>query len=270
MNLHFKDREIFERLTKATLYKCIIGSHMYKINDENSDKDYLYIYVPAINQLHSPFMNHHQLQYKEDGVDHIFVNVFTFIKNILNGDSTINLEVICCDDIKNSCLSFLYDNREMFFNYKILKSYDGMSRRDMSQIEKQPSDREKNKKLAHALRGHEFSKMVLNKTLNPIISDELKMKIDVIKNISTYYDRLEVIKELKEDVENFRIMFNVMFNNKNLGLPTFMDVKSQNIIDKCLISLVNSDIYQSKKEWYLSDTIMTKYYNSNENQEIQY
>ncbi len=33
MNIHFNDRQLFEKLKSATIVKCVVGSHMYGTND---------------------------------------------------------------------------------------------------------------------------------------------------------------------------------------------------------------------------------------------
>ena len=81
MNIHFKNKELFEKLKSATIAKVIVGSHMYGTNTESSDIDYLYIYATSENELNSFIKVHHQLQYKEDGIDHNFVSLHNFLNN---------------------------------------------------------------------------------------------------------------------------------------------------------------------------------------------
>lgn len=80
MNIHFDNKELFEKLKSATIAKVVIGSKMYGTYDASkSDIDYLYIYATSENELNSFIKTHHQLQYKEDGIDYNFVSLHTFL-----------------------------------------------------------------------------------------------------------------------------------------------------------------------------------------------
>lgn len=267
MNLHFKDIELFEKLKAATLHKAVIGSSMYGTNDENSDIDYLYIYVPSISERNTFYPSHHQLQYKENGVDHNFVNLFTFFKNCINGDSTINFEIINHESIKNSPLVFLWDMKHAFYNYKILRSYNGLARRDIRELPKQTSEADKSKKLAHVLRGHEFSKMIMEKTFNPIITEELKSKIKRIKAIDHWNERKTVTEFLKEEVENYRKYISELYDSDKFPMPTFMSVENQILLDNHMTKLINSDVWKERCNWFMN---LNAFYEANENVEIKY
>lgn len=267
MNLHFKDIELFEKLKAATLHKAVIGSTMYGTNDSNSDLDYLYIYVPSISEKNTFYPSHHQLQYKENGIDHNFVNIFTFFKNCIIGDSTINFEIINNESIKDSPLSFLWDMRYAFYNYKILRSYNGLCRRDLRELPKQTTEEEKNKKLAHVLRGHIFSKMIMEKNFNPIVSEELKAEIKTIKSITHWEERKNVTYKLKEEVEAYRKYISELYDSENFPLPTFMVVENQKLLDKYMSELINSDIWKERSDWFMD---LTAFYEANENVEIKY
>jgi len=267
MNLHFKDIELFEKLKAATLHKAVIGSSMYGTTDSNSDVDYIYIYVPSISEKNCFYPSHHQLQYKEDGIDHNFVNIFSFLKNCIIGDSSINFEIVFDNSIKNSPLSFLYDNKEAFYNFKIMRAYLGFCNRDIRELRKQKNDTEKNKKISHVLRGLEFYKMILDKKFNPIVTDELKAKINRIKSIDNWKDRQDITEQLKVDVDICRKELNLLYNSEKFHYPTFMSVENQIIIDNNLSDLINSDIWKEKSNWVMD---MNPFYIANENVEITY
>ncbi len=266
MNIHFKDIELFEKLKKATLHKVVIGSTMYGTNDENSDIDYLYIYVPSISERNTFHPSHHQLQYKEDGIDHNFVNIFTFLKNCLSGDSTINFEIINHESIKDSELSFLWDLRYAFYNYKILRSYNGLARRDLRELPKY-ADEDRNKKIAHVLRGHEFSKMIMSKEFSPIITGSLKEEIFNIKKLADWKERKDATDLLKDIVEAYRKEISVLYDTKTFPLPMFMSVENQIVLDKHIHYLINSNLWNEKSNWYMD---MNAFYEANENPEINY
>ena len=69
MNIHFANKELFEKLKSATIVKCLVGSRIYGNHTNGSDYDYLHIYATSENELNSFIKVHHQLQYKEDGID---------------------------------------------------------------------------------------------------------------------------------------------------------------------------------------------------------
>jgi len=66
MNIHFNDKELFEKLKSATIAKIVVGSNMYGTQNSSSDIDYLYIYATSENELNSFVKVHHQLQYYYD------------------------------------------------------------------------------------------------------------------------------------------------------------------------------------------------------------
>ncbi len=146
MNIHFKDKNYFELLKEASLLKVEVGSSMYNINDEKSDIDYLYILPNSLFDEYSLIKSHHQLQYKEDGIDHNFTNIRNLLSNCISGDASINFEVINSEFLKNSCLSFLYENRKAFWTYNVIRSYLGFSRRDFKFYFKEKEERLKKRR----------------------------------------------------------------------------------------------------------------------------
>jgi len=164
MNIHFKNKELFNDLNENTVLKCKVGSHLYGLNDENSDNDFLSIYLE--NDRSSFLWEHHQLQFKEDKIDYNFSSLQMFIRNTLTGDATINFEVLWSEEIKDSELSWLTDFKHDFVNYNIIKSYLGLAKRDLKYWRKETSNASKfnassNKKLSHFVRGLIFAKMLL-------------------------------------------------------------------------------------------------------------
>ncbi len=269
MNLHFKDIELLNKLNNSTLFTCVFGSKMYQIDDANSDTDYIHVYAPSLSERNTFYSSHHQLQYKDiiKNEDHVYVNIFAFLKNILNGDSTTFFEIINHESIKNSPLRFLWEMRHAFYNYKILRSYNGICRRDIRELPKQKSEEDKNKKLTHVLRGHIFSKMIMDKSFNPIISEELKAEIKTIKSITNWEERKKVAYKLKKEVEEYRKYISKLHDSDNFPLPTFMDVENQKLLDKYMNELINSDIWKERSNWFMDLNI---FYEANENVEIKY
>ena len=65
----------------------------------------------------------------------MFINIHSFLSNAISGDSTINFGVINSKQILGTELDFLYKYREYFYNYKIIRSYLGLARRDLKRID---------------------------------------------------------------------------------------------------------------------------------------
>jgi predicted nucleotidyltransferase len=262
MNLHIKDIDLFEHLKKATLFKTIIGSKMYGNDNQDSDTDYLYIYVPSIDERNTFKKSHHQLQYKDynNKEDHIFVDIFTFIHNTIYGDSTISFEVINNDLIKDSPLNFLYEMRMAFHNYNILKSYNGLALRDAKHIIKNKQFYTKEhfqKRLSHVIRGHEFAEMILDNQFNTIFNKDL--------NEYDLYQDDKLTDYIENKLRPFRLKINELKDNKEI--PKFMKVEEQKLLDIELTKLINSDQYINKSNWNMDLTI---FYKANETPEIKY
>lgn len=262
MNIHFTDKKLFERLKKASLTSITIGSTMYGTNNENSDIDILYVYVPSIECNKSFTHTHHQFQYKENDIDHIFVDLFSFIRNSLNGDSTINFEIINHELLAETSLSFLYHMRYSFYNYKILRSYLGICRRDIKYLNKGDTERDKNKKLAHILRGYIFAKNILNKKFSPVITGDLWKEIKKIKSFNSK-ERHERAVELTKLISKLRDDINNMLDQKKLGLSSYMSIEKQYKLDSEIEKLIKSDLWKEKESQSLG---LLKYiYDINEN-----
>jgi predicted nucleotidyltransferase len=236
MNIHFKDKEAFEELKRLSVFSIKIGSWMYGTNDEYSDSDILYIYVPSYEEMNSMVSSHHQFQYKEDGVDHIFVDIYNFLKNSLNGDSTINFEVINHPSLEGSKLDFIYKRRKSFANHKIIRSYLGIARRDIKHISKGINDRDKNKKLNHVLRGYAFCELILSNSFSTIIdkSSNLYKEIEYNKTITDSRIRHEKGNILLEKISNLRDDVNKKLDEGTLGFPQYMDVTDSWLLDEAL------------------------------------
>lgn len=156
MNIHCTDKHLFKKLKDTTIVTVLVGSHMYGLNHEGSDKDYLNIFLPNSTYYLNPFKNHHQYQFKFDNVDEIFVDVNTFIQNLANGDSTINFECLFDKGFQESPLNFL--KPEMFRSYSIIRSYLGFAKRDIKRIIENPL-----KKAKHIMRGLEIASKLIEK-----------------------------------------------------------------------------------------------------------
>jgi predicted nucleotidyltransferase len=259
MNIHIKDIDLFERLAISTLFSIDMGSKMYGLTHELSDTDTLCIYATSDDELMSFYMTHHQIQYKENNRDYIFTNIHSFIRNAINGDSTINFEVINSDKLIGTDLEFLYNLRKSFYNYKIIRSYLGLAKRDIQRVDKDgKGEFDKNKKIAHAYRGLVTAKKIANNEEIKLTSDEISLIKNEIWTLKGYNERLEYSKKLLIDIENFRNSIN---NNKSM-FANFMSVENQKELDVNLKKLINSEIFRNKK---LNHFDMNLIYDANEN-----
>lgn len=250
MNIHFTDKVFFEDLKAATLAKVRVGSHLYGTNNENSDEDFLYIYATSQAELGSVFSTNHQLQYKENDIDHNFVSLHQFIKNCINGDSPINFEVIQSEELSGTDLDFLTNNRTSFRTYTIIRSYNGFVKRDIKHYNKATTDYEKRKRLGHIVRGILYTDMLLKNEFNFRIAN-----IKTIENQKTY-SLLDLdprivnpeLQRLNSIAEEQRKLLNEKLDNGTLGYAKTMDVQDGMIITQDLQHLMDSLFFKVKQD----------------------
>lgn len=156
MNIHIGLEDHIE-LSSRVIASFEMGSRLYGLHNEHSDRDYLCIYMPTMKELTSPVDSFHQLQYtyenKEYGIrnDYVYTSLPNFFRNLMSGDSTINFEVLY-HPMFNTHFGFV-PNPSSFVSYNLIRSYLGMARRDMKYVTKMPTEREKWGKLMHIVRG---------------------------------------------------------------------------------------------------------------------
>jgi len=227
MNIHFKDENLLKQLRRNTISSNIIGSKLYKLNNENSDTDYLNIYLENNNSFY--WLNH-QLQYKTDNEDHNFCELKIFIRNLLSGDTTINFELIQAGVFQGD-LEFLNDFKNDLVNYNILKAYVGLAKRDLKRFTS-----EKNlKKLAHCFRGVVFAKQLiyegkLTLNLDTYYFNYFKNKIsdrEIFKNILNGDDSLKYV--LKEHISELKQIINYLLEESKI--KRIMDINRLKELD---------------------------------------
>lgn len=264
MNIHFSDEKLFEKLKKATIAKVIVGSHLYGTNvvsDEyTSDTDFLYIYATSENELKSFVQVNHQLQYKEDGIDHNFVSLHSFIRNSLNGDSTINFEVIQSGILSNTSLKWLDDCKEIFKTYTITRSFLGLARRDVKHFGKYTEEYEKRKRFGHIIRGFLYSRALVDHNFN---FNELNNELKELMN-SVDYNSGKELKRFSGYISDLREVLTEKFNSGSLGMSQNINVDSGVLLDKLLNNYCEGVTF-SFKQAFLKDFDMRLYINSYEN-----
>ena len=233
MNIHFNDIEVKKSLDDNSIVRFIVGSKLYKTNNKNSDTDYLSIFL---NPTFSFYWENHQLQFKDTNIDYNYSELRGFIRNLLTGDSTINLEILFSEQDFGE-LSFLKDFKFDFINFNIIRSYLGMARRD---LKKYVSTKE-NKKLAHSIRGYIFAyqlfykkdldvKMNTNFYSKEIIDKELYMQIKNGYKISK--------SELEKRISKLRNAINSAYEKGNLN--RMMKVERLKELDETIKSFYKS------------------------------
>lgn len=210
MNIHFNNSELFKDLLENTIVSFQVGSHLYNISDKESDNDVLCIYYPSNYELNNFFFLHHQLQYKVNNTDYLFTSLNGFIHNLINGDSTINFEVLQAGLFDGTDLEFLSSYVEDSKNFSVIRSFLGMARRDVNGFSKRNSDRDKVKGLYHIMRGYYSAKQLINddydfyailEFLNMTInsggfSDEVKIN----KTVKMYSKKITELREVNNSI----------------------------------------------------------------------
>jgi predicted nucleotidyltransferase len=242
MNIHSQDKKFLEKLKEMSFMRVRVGSHLYDMNGKDSDIDYLYLYVKPKELANSFSWEHHQLQFKEDGIDHNFTDLHSFIRNIMTGDSTINFEALHSEEFKNNPkVKFLYENRKWFYSYNIIRSYLGLSRRDLKMCTKvRPKvDGINHKKLYHACRGMRAAEHLMKGAYENVVSDMLFSKYlrEIKDGKILKYEARELIKATDNCIGHTREELNKKFED---GLiPRVMSVYYMELLDVWLKGFTN-------------------------------
>ena len=241
MNIHFTEKRIFDILVKSSLFHVEFGSSLYDLKHENSDTDIIYIYPDTISEIFSFHRIHHQFQYKENNIDHIFVSLQTFLRNLINGDSTINFEILYSDKFKKSEISWIYFYKEDFISYSLINSYLGMAKRDLNYVDENNERNPLNKKkIIHSFRGITFARNLLNK--------EFDLKDHRIKNF--YHDfSFQLMKVIKKDLERERLDLTFLLREKykKNQIPLFGEIKFLSELNEKLRIFMRSQKFIDKQ-----------------------
>lgn len=227
----------------------------------------MYIYATSQNELNSFVWTNHQLQYKEDGVDHNFVSLHSFIRNIINGDSTINFEIVHSDELKGTCLEFLHTVRNSFNTYTMIRSYLGFARRDLKHIGKCNTTAEKLKKLEHIVRCSLFASHLINVNEFKNKTIDFKYICNILKTIIKDYNEIDLnarINFWSKSIDADRIILTAKHDNKTLGLAKLMNVEEGRLLNAMLLTIVGTDLFKEKQN-ILNNFDMSLFINAFEN-----
>ena len=137
------------------LEEFTFGSHLFGLNDENSDEDKFIIMAQSNSFANSFLWASNNIQFKTENEDKLYSTLQNFLVNIFNGEATYNFELIHDEQVKNSSLKFLYDMRQDFYSYNIIKAYIGLAKRDLKYAI------HNGKRFSHAIRGLVSAEMLL-------------------------------------------------------------------------------------------------------------
>lgn len=269
MNIHIKDIGLYNKFWSSTMFSMKMGSVLYKLQDEDSDTDFIAITVPSVNQMNSFNKSIHQLQYKDENhkVDYVFTDVYSFFWNMLNGDSTINFEVVHSEDFKKSEFGKMFSEiTPGLRTYSIIVAYLGFANRDIKHFWKEKTDREKIKKLIHIERGFSFAKKIFYDYENFSLIDENLIKRKETLSAITDNNLNDVCKSYLEsfssEIKNFRQeVVNKSLEKKEL--TRFLEIEKQKKLDEILLHLSNTPLFLNKQQKYMD---LEPYYLVNENE----
>lgn len=231
----------------------LIGSRLYGLQNNNSDYDYLIIYDPFRNQIYNPFLNHHQFQYKEFNTDYNFVDICTFIKNLVSGDSPINYEVLHSEGFYSSKYGWLVDYVPWFRTYNIIKGFLGFAERDCRNIAKRDDVQ---KGARHIVRSFVYAKQIFYKRFS-LKSDELNIALALIPEGDTKV--IDYVRFLFGEINNFRrTVLNMALENGSL--PRTIPFGIQESMADVITTIEPSDKFLD----------LTKFYEANETPNITY
>lgn len=187
--------ELHNNLQKYIVSTIEFGSALKGEKNENSDSDYLHIIESVDWMVSSVVANQHLLQFKTENEDHIYCNAHTFVKSLLDGDTTIFLEMHKYGGLNNTCLEFL--NKYNFTFYNTLRAYLGISRRDINDVRKLWKNRDElirkiNKKLKFAEQGVFFVIDYFN--INKNLMDDIEFE-NFLKEFYMIYEEISKFKE---------------------------------------------------------------------------
>ncbi len=261
MNLHI-NKEEFDFLTSVPNFGTFtIGSKLYGTNDENSDADYLIITCPSKEHNLSPFKTHHQFQYKdvENNIDYNFVDIITFIRNLVCGDSTINYELLYSEEFKASKIGWLCDYREYFRTFTIVKSYLGLCERDIKHFNKRKDKRDKSSGLGHIMRSFDYATGIVEGKFS--LDRYSKSDHEAVKNINPDHHTLD---DLKSQIKRYREYVVKNYVDRG-GIVNYLDPDVQLRINRWIMVVL--DYYPP---YNLPDSLLMRLFETNEDKNIKY
>lgn len=265
--------ELHNNLKKHVVSTIEFGSALKGESNANSDKDLLHIVKSADWWVSSTVANQHLLQYKTKNEDHIYCTAHTFVKSLLDGDTTVFLEMHKYGGLNGTCLEFL--NKYDFIFYRSLRAYLGISRRDIKDVRKLWKNRSNemrkiNKKFKFTQQGVDFVVDHLKDNCNDVdgfnafyskyIEDKnsiLNGSDFIVLNENTDYQTMNAYSEAYFSlIESVRIVLNNYIENnyleKTFDKDTFLKLTKE----------INENIEVVNDMRECENEVMTHFYNS--------
>lgn len=240
MNIHVTDDHLKNELFNSELIRIPFGSHVYGLNNQHSDEDYICIYAESDIERDSFLWEHHNYQIKENDTDYIFTTLNNFIRNLINGDMPGNLESIYDVSLTESPLAFLYDNRESFLSYSNIRSFLGYAKRDLKHSLRDDS------RLCHAYRSVLSARKILDKSYDPYCKNW--NEYDILKNMKegnlSLEEKRHYCNMMNVDIDNMRSLINTMLENNQI--IRFMKVEEMRKMDDWLLTVKGLSWYTDK------------------------
>ena len=162
MNIYFKDEKLLKKLLSKTILKVEVGSQVYGLEtDETAIPSFVHIYATSKSELYSFLNSHYTLQYQMEKENLIFMNIHTFIRNLVTGEYTFNFEAIHDKSLAGTELDFLYQNRDQFASYTVLKSYLNFAKTNCKKIQSEKEGEKWNSQLIEILRNLRFAESII-------------------------------------------------------------------------------------------------------------
>lgn len=240
MNIHIEDDTLKQELFNSELLRIPFGSHVYGLNNENSDEDFICIYAESYIERNSFLWEHHNFQIKENNTDFIFTSLNNFIRNLMNGDMPGNLESIWLPEMEQSLLSYLYDIREEFISYANIRSFLGYAKRDLKHSLRDDS------RLCHAYRSVISAKKLLSGTFNPYCNTW--KEYDILKDMKegklSLSEKRQYCGNMEQVVHDLRVSINESLESGRMN--RFMDINEMAKLDEWLLDITASSWYTDK------------------------
>lgn len=214
------EKELHDVLQENIVCTIEFGSGLKGESNENSDKDLLHIVKSVDWWVSLPVANQHLLQYKTENEDHIYCNAHTFVKSILDGDTTIFVEMHRYGALNGTCLEFLSEFNLTY--YRTLRAYLGIGRRDIKDIKKlwKTKDfRKMNKKFKFTQQGID------------LVIETLREQTDDLSDLSSTFEKNDIYKNEVIETEGMDYqtlaMYEKHFNEVIEELRSFVNIEVQ-------------------------------------------
>ncbi len=250
MNIYFKDEKLFKKLLSKTILKVEVGSQVYGLG-EDAIPSFVHIYATSKSELYSFLNSYYTFQYESEKENLIFMNIHTFIRNLVTGEYTINFEAIHDKSLAGTELDFLYQNRAQFASYTVLKSYLNFAKVNSKKIQSEKEGDKWSFQLIEILRNLRFAESIIDNKF-VLNNSSLIEEANEIKAAKFRYNKAR-LEDIKIEIDYRRIKANDLLSSKSV--TRFLSEDFQYKLDKWLLELT-----ESKCNWELDKSEMSYIY----------